>query len=137
MIRDELVERVLREWQRRLKLDYWDIKLELDESEPQGRSWEDHEHAAIWRSRDYFMATLRLHPNFRENWTVKELNINIVHELLHLLTREVENILDLTDGQVHRDVQTVIDQTFSHSLEGAVDNLAHRFVEIGGWLDDE
>lgn len=53
-----------------------------------------------------------------------------MHELLHLTTREVEFILDLLDEQLHRDVDTMISRSHRHAVEGAVDRLAYRLVEL-------
>jgi hypothetical protein len=49
---------------------------------------------------------------------------------LHLVTREVEYVLDLIDSQLHRDSQELVERSHRHGVEGAVDRLAYRLVEL-------
>jgi hypothetical protein len=121
---------VLEIWKARLCLDHWQIEFKEGDL-PEDETWSEHRQAFIWRSRDYNTATLHLNPNFTE-WNRRKLNLNIVHELLHLVTREVEFILDQLETLLHRDVDRVIGDGHRHAVEGAVDFLSYRFVELGG-----
>lgn len=61
-----------------------------------------------------------------------EVEVTIVHELLHLAHRDVEAITDLLDGQVHRDVETVLVESFRHSTEQFVDRMARVLIRLHG-----
>jgi hypothetical protein len=85
--------------------------------------------------RDYNEAKLFVCTDFHE-WSDEKTNQVIVHELLHLPTRDVEYILTAIEDMLHRDVDKVISETHRHHVEGAIDFLAYRFVEIGGVVED-
>lgn len=127
LARAELLVRV---WARRLGVDRWELELHLDD--PAG--WaslhkpEDTD-ASVHRSRDYDTATFWLDPGWRE-WPARKLEATIVHELLHLATRDMEHVLDLLDGMVHRDVENVIAEAYRHAVEGAIDRLSYRLVDL-------
>lgn len=121
---------VLEIWQSRLCLGHWEIEFKEGDL-PEGEEWAEHRQAFVWRARDYNTATLCLNPDFTE-WSRRKLNLSIVHELLHLITRETEFILDQLEGLVHRDVDRLLSDSHRHAVEGAIDFLSYRLVEIGG-----
>jgi hypothetical protein len=123
------------EWQQRLGLESWRIDVvagKLDD--PLSR-------AEIGKSRDYDRATLHI-----AEWMLKgeslpqtcfehtkivarDIEEAIVHELLHLVTRDMERVaFDVIDGQLHRDVDIVFARAFTRAQEHAVDALAVALV---------
>lgn len=128
MNRNQLTEIVLG-WQKRLGLQQWEIEINWDEFEE-----EEDNYASTWRTRDYKEAKIKWNKNW-ETWSLKRANEIVVHELLHLFTHDLEFILDAIDEQLHRDVDAVICKMYTHSMEGVVDSLAKRIVEIGGLID--
>lgn len=119
------LERIVRTWQGRLGLERWD--LEVDFKEP---SKEDSD-ASTWRSNDYDRATLRFADGWPK-WSVQFANRIAVHELLHLVTRELDRVVEDVTDQMHREAATQIDRRYLHEIEGLVDRLAYRLVEMGG-----
>lgn len=126
---DDLVEW----WKPRLGLTHWDISVvwgtELADY------WQDapaNAHASIWRSKAYDEAKLYVNPKDYKDWSMKDANRHIVHELLHLIMREVEFVGDQADGYLNKEVAEMFDISFHHAIEGAVDRLAMRFVDLVG-----
>jgi hypothetical protein len=54
----------------------------------------------------------------------------VVHELLHLLVRDLDEVIDSLDGQLHRDAFTVTENRYCHEIEGLIDRLSYRLVEL-------
>ena len=119
------LETIVREWQERLGLATWDISVDWGVME------EEEGRASVWRSRDYDEARIRFNREFRKLDTLGAHRL-VVHELLHLLSRDVEHILDLLEDQLHRDVGVVARRSHEHAVEQMVERLAYRFVEIAG-----
>jgi hypothetical protein len=117
------LEKIVRRWQRDLGLETWEITIEWDEPAKEDCV------AAVWRARDYDRATLYMAKEW-QTWTEREAHLNVTHELMHLVTREVEHVLDLVDGQIHRDAYEILRQSHRHYVEQAVDRLACRFVDL-------
>lgn len=79
--------------------------------------------AMIQASEDYHHADLWIAPAvLREE--LGEIDVTIVHELLHLLMREMRRTLDLIEGQVAPAVHSLLEQRFTTEEEGAVERLA-------------
>jgi hypothetical protein len=125
------------EWQSRLGLDQWLIDVRFEEPEEETAAMECH------RSSQYEQATLVIKPDLVD-WEMPEgwfgpplddffLEKSIVHELLHCLTRDIRYVEDTFDGQLHRDVQSVIEQAYKRAEEQLVDKLAVALVRA--WND--
>jgi len=121
------LERIVRQWTRRLGLERWDVTLCWDEWDEEKQA-----HAYIWRSRDYDRAALYLNPAERLTWSELDAHRYVVHELLHLATREAESVLDLVKERLHPDAHAILEEAHRHELEGIVDRLAYRLVELAG-----
>lgn len=124
---EEELERYVRTWQRRLGLDEWRIEINLDGDVPEHND-EKAEASAI-RSQVFDDAEVRFHPDWRM-WSPYKLETVVVHELLHLVIRDLELIVDDVDGLLHRDVHDVIREGYRRHVEQAVDRLAHRLVRL-------
>ena len=116
-------EREFRTWQNRLGLDAWHVEINWDE--PARKDCD----ATTWRSDDYDRAVIKLDvewPSWDDDFTRRI----IVHELLHLLTRDVDEVFDSLETQLQRDLYTATQNRYKHEIEGLVDRLSYRLVEI-------
>lgn len=109
-------ERLLERWRQRL-VPEWHVEIDWDEQADEGNDGQ------VWRPTDYFRATILV----GENWskmTDAEQEQTVLHELLHLLLRDLRETFKRFDGQVHRDTYNALDETWMHGEEGLVDRLA-------------
>ena len=138
-------EQLVRKWVTILRLDAWDLHIVWPEDYDKWPEKEDdfgdftaHGHAQVWRARDYDIARVYINEAMLTSEapdSVRRLEVAIVHELLHLLTREMEFVLDQLDGLLHRDVQDLIESTYRHQVEGTVDKLAYILVTLSYSVD--
>jgi hypothetical protein len=136
-LKSQDIEDIGRIWIQRLGLQNWDIRFVWGEE--LAEYWADggpSAHASTWRSKSYDQARIYVNPKDFESWTDHEARVNIVHELLHLVLRDTEFVLDHIEGLLHRDVDRVISETFQHHLEGAVERLARTLVNLAGAEDE-
>jgi hypothetical protein len=129
--RDEL-EAIVEWWRPRLGLAGWELEVRWEAAPEDGEHFENTptSRAYTWRARDYDEARVYFNPAMIDGWSRRQANALAVHELLHLVTREVEHVLDLADGQLHRDVDELLTRAHRHAVEGAVDRLAYRLVDL-------
>lgn len=120
MTRKQL-ERIVREWQKRLGLHTWDI--EVDFREPAA----EEAHASTWRSNVYERAGIRFDREW-PRWEPRFANQVVVHELVHLMARDVEE--SFKPAEPSPEVSRLQDR----AIEQLVDRLACRFVDLGGMV---
>lgn len=131
MTEQELIAHV-DEWQSRLGLDQWTIDCRFGDPSSETALMECH------RSSQYEQATVTIKPDLIE-WEMPEdwdgpplddflLEKSIVHELLHCHTRDFRYVEDLYNGQLHRDVQSVVEAAYLRAEEQLVDRLAVALV---------
>lgn len=123
-------------WKRRLGLEHWLILLEI------GGAEDDTSYMEVERSTVYQRAVIHVQPwLLGEGDAPKEVMIrgdqltdrfvesSLVHELLHCSTRNMRAVVrDDLEGQVHRDVHTVLNDAMSRAEEQCVDALAEALV---------
>lgn len=77
------LERLLSEWQKRLRLQDWDIEIKLVRS----RELPDHAQASLWTNHDHRMAEITIiePADYQggEEWP-QDMEASMVHELVHL-----------------------------------------------------
>jgi hypothetical protein len=112
------LECVVAAWQSRLKLESWRLRVVWDEPCSPDAD------ATMWRSNQYERAELRFTPGWPK-WDREFANLIVAHEMCHLLTRDVEESMKISRDGLGEFVQ-------DREIEGLVDRLAHRFVELGG-----
>lgn len=83
----------------------------------------------MWRSSWYEIARLYFSAEW-SSWPVAKFEQIVVHELLHLCHRDIDEAWADLDGQLHRDAWTLADKRYKQENEGFVDRLAFRLVEI-------
>ena len=118
------IEATVRVWQTRLGLDGWKITVDYAETP-------DDSYAEIKPDVAYDSATLILSPGY-VGWTPAVANVTIVHELLHLLVRDIDATVEDARSQLHPQASAQVEKRYEHEVEGFVDRLAARIVELGG-----
>lgn len=109
-------------WVPRLGLERWDVEL-LDEPC-------DDANALTWRSNSYDRATIQFSDELAE-WSFGRAEQTLVHELLHLCHRDVDQAFSELEDRLQGDVWSVARGRYDHVMEGFIDRLASRLVEIG------
>lgn len=118
------LDRRLAIWVSRLGLERWDIKLLPD-------FCDEDANASTWRSNTYDRATIKFSCDL-PTWTFGFAETVLVHELLHLCHRDIDQVLGDLDGQLQRDAWLMVERRYEHAMEGFIERLACRLVEIGG-----
>lgn len=117
------VEQLVADWQQRLGLERWKIAFAWD------RPTSSAVHAVIHRDDQYDTAILRLSKVW-ETWSEEKLAMVIAHELLHLHFRDVDRTIASVKDTLHPDAWSMVNARYEHEVEGLIDRLAHRLVEI-------
>jgi hypothetical protein len=117
--------RIVWTWQKRLGLATWDLKLNF--VDPCNSDAD----ATTWRSNTYERAEIRFGDDWK-TWTKAFSNVIVVHELVHLLTRDVEESMKPALEGLHAEAAKQIDKQQDREIESLVDRLAYRLVELGG-----
>lgn len=123
------LEQIVAWWIPRLGLQAWNVTVMDDDD------WIDggpHGHAYTWRANDYDDARLFFNPEDYPTWSRVDTHRVAVHELLHLVTREIEFVLSAVEPHLAGAAYDVVQAGHRHAVEGAVDRLAYRFVELAG-----
>ena len=141
---EKRLRELLTTWQRRLRLDDWRILLHVGGVEDADAYMETR------RSTTYQRGVIYCQPWLLGKGTPGDVMISgqdmtddfveasLVHELLHLHTRDMRAIVrDDLDGQVHRDVYTVLEAAMARAEEQCVDRLAEALVRAFSGDDQE
>lgn len=121
MTRRQLEARI-RQWQSRLGLAPWEIVVEHAD-EPTD-AW-----ATTKSSPQYRRSTLTFDPALREAGAPKA-DLIIVHELLHVLMRDVDESFEAVAGQLHPQAVDLAAKRYYHAVEGFVDALAGAIIAL-------
>ncbi len=57
-----------------------------------------------------------------------ELEATVVHELLHLVLRDLDWAMEMLEGQLHRDLDSVFKASLNQTTERTIDRLAWALV---------
>ena len=130
------LEGLVRLWQGRLGLEAWDLEVEIARVSEGAR-------AETFRSTTYQEAHVRFAPwvigqgerpsedsgtSPLDFTTPERLERLVVHELLHLVTRDVRGVIADLEGDLHRDVYAKVEERWQFAEEQAVDRLAAALV---------
>lgn len=134
--------RCVRRWQRRLRLEHYDVDVLLD-----GPYTEGGVAAAISVAPDHPVAEIRLHEGWRD-WTAEKagpdsspevevyrppsLDLLVCHELLHVHSEDVFNAGRLPAGLLGQTAERLHADRLHHDLERMVDSLARVLVAAYG-----
>lgn len=108
-------------------LPEWEVTIEfLDYDDPEGDNA-----ASVSRSEDYHTATLSLFKGWETNWGEGErcIETTIVHELIHVLCRDVDRSVDLVKQSISPETFQVFWSFYRHAHEGCVERLAQYIVQ--------
>lgn len=133
------ITRCVEKWQRRLRLEAWEIVIDFDA----GVENED-ALAEVDRSGDYLSAELRLSSSW-PTWSSTSCRLSgahtvhgnsldrlISHELLHLRMHDLDVADQGVRPNLHRDVADLWEEQRSHDLERAIEELARAFCHAYG-----
>lgn len=134
------IENYVWRWAELLKLRHFEIVIvwpedysrwpETDDNWPNFKE-SSHDFAATFRSKNYEHARLYFNEALLARIGDDRLvEATVVHELLHIVCKDVEGVLDLIDGQLHRDVDSIVTEAFGNAHEAVIDRLAYRLVDI-------
>lgn len=105
-----------------MKLDHWHITLEDD--------WPGHlddSDAAAWRSESYNRAKLYFDGPDDD---MEHLRQNVVHELVHLILRDLDRVIESLKDHINPAAWHLIDDRFDHEREQAVEALAFAVAPL-------
>lgn len=116
----------LRVWQQRLLLDHWLIEINWAETIDDGEA-----NAEIRIEEDYDAAKLVLAAGYA-GWPREWANKVLVHELLHLVFRDLEEHVKAAKVLATGPVYDLFIDRYNHECEGVVDRIACRLVALAG-----
>lgn len=115
------INSIVSDWTTRLGLTHWVIKVT---TEPPDKPWRN---AQIDVSRCYDTATIKLQTGY-EKWSREEATQTMIHELLHLHFRDLDESVELNE-HLHNDAYDIFKSRYTHETEGIIDRLARVLVE--------
>lgn len=119
----EGIETLVAEWLPRMHLSHW--KVTIDWSKPV----EDDTAALVEREDTYDITTMRFSAEY-PTWTEQYAEWTVVHELMHLVTRDLEQAVEASHDSLPAAARKLADARFEHELEGVVDRTARVLVEL-------
>lgn len=114
---------ILDAWRERLHLDRWEIEVEFDHPEYAPADV----YATIKPHDAYDSAKLKIAPGW-EKWDRPHANRVVVHELCHLLLRDVDEVA-LRALADENDFQR---ETYLNAQESTVERICQRFISLVG-----
>lgn len=117
------IETYVARWLPLLRLTHWAVTLDW------GTPADDGDDASIHPTESYDLARMRLSSDFAK-WTPTYAEGVVVHELLHLVTRDLEHAADLTHGLLPKAARELAEAHFTHEVEGVVDRIAAVLVAV-------
>lgn len=119
------IEREVERWQKLLRLQDWRIKVKCIEAK---RINDDGDLASVnWRAYSR-RATITIARDSEE----KELLDTIVHELLHIVMSDTDNVFVETRKQLTESANGIARQLYSDNAERAIFSIAEALVELSG-----
>lgn len=125
LTRDD-IKMIICEWQKRMQLDHWEIEFSNDPP-PEDET----DLGSIKRHDPYDYATLHINPEF-PSWTRRMVNLVVVHELMHLHTRDLECAAESVESALSHQASGLWKSRFLHEDEALVDKMATLLVNLGG-----
>lgn len=127
-------QELMDQWQVRLGLSHFELVLETDKE--LGDSYAECRRAANYNRAVVMLAPwlFSSKPKLPENFlpipiTDERIEKYLVHELLHILLKDYQNIIDDDlDGQLHRDVHKQLMNAMYRVNENTIDSLAVALV---------
>lgn len=118
---------IIERWQKRLKLDSFSISAAFDDA-----TLDEASDACVNISADYDRAWIKFNPDSWSQWDRQRANEVVVHELLHVMTRDIDESTKAVMNLVRGDTWALAHSRHDHELENFVDSMALRLIELGG-----
>lgn len=119
------LEQLLREWQVRLRLERWDLRLRFD------LPVADDNEAEI-RVHDYYeQASVRISPSF-VSWSPEWAEAVVVHELVHVFEKSVKRATDAVCEALPAAAREVFWQWYLFASEQMVENVSNALLNTAG-----
>jgi hypothetical protein len=112
-------------WQQRLRLGDHDITLNFEDEGDECFAWAK-------PSRNYDRGEVIFYRSMLAKLSERDVEATIVHELLHFKHKEVEDVFDLVEAQVHRDAWAVFDKASDDACERFIDRMAYVLLDLVG-----
>lgn len=119
------LERILRVWCDRLPLDSWDVSMDWDAAPDSGSR------ACVWLPTDYHRARIGVTSEFG-SWSDLEANQTMVHELMHVLLRDLSTVAEHSAGLLGGQAEALSYKQWRHAEEGLVEAMAFALVDTVG-----
>lgn len=116
------IEELVRDWQDKLDLLHWRIDIAFEDL--------DNAYGEARPEEHYDQTTLVFNLEALLNKNSLYVEATVVHELLHLHTRDLERLPEQWKPVVHPDVAGQLDDRFRHELEGVIDRMAWAIVNL-------
>lgn len=127
------IEYILSVWQSRLNLTHWTIKVDwaTPPERPDGADEGDMLWADVVWGNSSDDATIRFHESYL-GWDRKQMNETVVHELIHLVNRDLQEGVESAEDVMPTSAFKVFRNRFEHEIEGVIERTAKLFVTLGG-----
>jgi hypothetical protein len=122
MTRD-FIEECVERWLPRLRLTHWAVKVDWNQLPPEG------DEAECLPLDSYDVATLRFGRDFSK-WDARYAEGVVVHELLHLVTRDLQIATDNVQKLLPKAARPLAESVLNHEIEGVVDRIAAVLVAV-------
>jgi hypothetical protein len=120
------IERIVAVWQDRMRLGHWQV--DVDWSKPP--EIED-TLANCSAHGPYDFAKIRFSPEY-PTWERRFANLVVVHELMHLVTRDLEYAAEAGEQAMPTAARPLFKSRIEHEVEAVVDKAATVLVDLGG-----
>lgn len=119
------IEKILREWQYRLKLSHWIITVNWDEPT-------DEDNEAEYAAEEWYnQCQIKLSKEWQK-WERRHANVVLAHELVHLHLHEMDMAVNVLEPKFKKEVWEMWHGRFRAGHERAVETLAQIFVDTLG-----
>jgi len=119
----EVIDELVRQWVPRLRLTHWELRVDWDKPADEG------DEANISPHDSYDLAVLRFTTKFPK-WPRYYAEQVVVHELLHLVTRDLEQVAAATRDTMPSSARQLAESAFEHEIEGVIDRVAACFAAL-------
>jgi hypothetical protein len=110
-----------------LGLAHWEFDVQIVDTDGLEAPNSD---AQVQASTKYDSAQMCFRREFIEVAEVEDIDKTIVHELLHLLFRDFENLLDLATQELGVTARELAEKTYDHELEGVIERVARALSPV-------
>jgi hypothetical protein len=127
----QLKKRV-RYWQQRLEplgLRHWDVIVEVVEDDELEHG--DSSEAEVTPSLLYDTARIQFRRGHQEGVDgTRDIDSLIVHELLHLIFRDYESVIDMVIQELGVTAKELTEKRLDHEIEGIIERLARTILAL-------